>query len=248
MSCYSFKATGLERKQIALVISEATAAQVKYAGPPTFAYEVGYYSIDRNSAITAPVDESLSKVLAALKEKGVTAEGDGIITIPMDKNTGVSLRNLVNSISSKDRLLQKALGRTEPLVPYPLVELVNSVRLETAEDFVEAIDGQNTGGLLFDLKVKTIGFGFYSATLEAEEVKAYLALSNALDEQAKRVRHTSFAQKEAENDKYTFRCFLLRLGFIGDEFKTERKILLSRLEGNGAFKAKAAKSKEEAIC
>ena len=48
-----------------------------------------------------------------------------------------------------------------------------------------------------------------------------------------------------ENEKYAFRCFLLRLGFIGDEFKADRKILLSKLDGSAAFKAGAKKGGEQ---
>lgn len=44
--------------------------------------------------------------------------------------------------------------------------------------------------------------------------------------------------KEVENEKYAFRCFLLRLGFIGDEFKEDRKVLLKNLEGSAAWKCK----------
>ena len=43
-------------------------------------------------------------------------------------------------------------------------------------------------------------------------------------------------EKEVDNEKYAFRCFLLRLGFIGAEFKTDRKILLRNLSGSSAFK------------
>ena len=43
-------------------------------------------------------------------------------------------------------------------------------------------------------------------------------------------------EKDTDNDKYAFRCFLLRLGFIGESFKQERKILLRNLSGSGAFK------------
>ena len=51
--------------------------------------------------------------------------------------------------------------------------------------------------------------------------------------------HSLIAAKDkvASNDKYAFRCFLLRLGFIGAEYKEERKILLRNLAGNGAFKS-----------
>ena len=49
-------------------------------------------------------------------------------------------------------------------------------------------------------------------------------------------------EKPVDNDKYAFRCFLLRLGFIGDDYKTERKILLRNLSGSSAFKSGAKKT------
>ena len=50
-------------------------------------------------------------------------------------------------------------------------------------------------------------------------------------------KRISTKEKEVHNEKYAFRCFLLRLGFIGEEFKTARKILLRNLSGSTAFKA-----------
>ena len=47
-----------------------------------------------------------------------------------------------------------------------------------------------------------------------------------------------------DNEKYAFRCFLLRLGFIGNEFKQSRKILLSNLDGSSAFKTVKEDPKE----
>ena len=49
---------------------------------------------------------------------------------------------------------------------------------------------------------------------------------------------------EVVNEKYAFRCFLLRLGFIGDEYKQDRKILLENLEGSAAFKTKKEEQAE----
>jgi len=247
MISYSFQTIGVERKAIAQIIAEASNTDAIYAGPPSFAYRVGDISIDRNSLVKMPINERSEDVLQALKEKGVTTESEGIVTILMKQHTGVSLRNLVNIIASKDRLLQAALGRTASTLPLPLVELVNSIRLEDAGDFAEVVRGQDTGGLSFDFKRKTIGFSFFNASLELETVKAYAALCSALDEQAKKQKHASFQQKDTENQKYTFRCFLLRLGFIGDELKAERKVLMANLEGNGAFRKKEVRN-EEAVC
>lgn len=56
-------------------------------------------------------------------------------------------------------------------------------------------------------------------------------------EMANKQKRVTAKEKPAESDKYAFRCFLLRLGFIGDEHKVTRKILLRNLTGSSAFKA-----------
>ena len=62
---------------------------------------------------------------------------------------------------------------------------------------------------------------------------------------AKNQKRITAKPKENENEKYAFRCFLLRLGFIGDEYKTDRKVLLANLDGSSAFKAGAKKGGEQ---
>jgi hypothetical protein len=54
-------------------------------------------------------------------------------------------------------------------------------------------------------------------------------------------KRISSIEKPTENEKYAFRCFLLRLGFIGDDYKKSRKILLKNLSGSSAFKSGSAK-------
>lgn len=73
--------------------------------------------------------------------------------------------------------------------------------------------------------------------MDADEVKASTHLIAALCEMARNQKRITAKEKSTDNDKYAFRCFLLRLGFIGAEFKDERKILLRNLSGNSAFKA-----------
>lgn len=63
---------------------------------------------------------------------------------------------------------------------------------------------------------------------------------------ARNAKRVVAKEKETDNDKYAFRCFLLRLGFIGAEFKTERKILLRNLVGTSAFRS--GQPKEVEVC
>lgn len=72
--------------------------------------------------------------------------------------------------------------------------------------------------------------------LHAGQLKAYIQLCLALSEQAKEVRTASPKQPQTENPKYAMRTWLLRLGFIGDEFATAREILTRNLTGDAAFR------------
>jgi hypothetical protein len=58
---------------------------------------------------------------------------------------------------------------------------------------------------------------------------------------AKEAKRVTATEKPTDNEKYAFRCFLLRLGFIGNEYKACRKILLKNLAGSSAFKAESKK-------
>lgn len=72
--------------------------------------------------------------------------------------------------------------------------------------------------------------------IHAGELKTFIQLCLAMCELAHQVRCASAKPQQTENEKYAFRCWLLRLGFIGDEFKTAREILLRNLEGNCAWR------------
>lgn len=75
--------------------------------------------------------------------------------------------------------------------------------------------------------------------IHAGEMKAYIQLCLAMSELAKEVKYASPKPQQTENEKYAFRCWMLRLGFIGDEFETARKILLQNMEGNAAWRQAA---------
>ena len=72
--------------------------------------------------------------------------------------------------------------------------------------------------------------------LHAGQLKSYIQLCLALSQMAKEVRTASPKPQQSENPKYAMRTWLLRLGFIGDEFKTARELLTKRLSGDGAFR------------
>ena len=120
--------------------------------------------------------------------------------------TDEALVNLKNLITSKQKLIKKALGIDE----LPIYENQEKVTFPW-----------------FEIK-----------PTDRDEVAAYTHFIYALCELANSQKRIRATEKEVENERYAFRCFLLRLGFIGDKYKTDRKILLQKLEGSAAFKNK----------
>ncbi len=225
---YSFKASGVERKQIASVIAEALGEEVKYLGPPTFAYRIAGWTIDRSGVVTSPEiedNEIFRTVLEALKTAGVTADGNGTITISLNDHNGNSLRNTINLIWSKQSLIQKALDWHAPIIPNGLVNAINAVPIDSLEEFAEVINKAIDAGTIeeesqleFDIVDKTISFSFFNASLNSEEVLAFITFCQRINEQGMKQKFSSTRQRESTNDRYSFRCYLLKLGFIGEEY------------------------------
>jgi len=87
----------------------------------------------------------------------------------------------------------------------------------------------------------TVSFPWFPETTEPDEVNAYTQFVYKLCEMARNQKRVLAQITETDNEKYAFRCFLLRLGFIGTEYKTVRKILLRNLTGDSAFRHGAKK-------
>jgi hypothetical protein len=81
-----------------------------------------------------------------------------------------------------------------------------------------------------------IEFGWFRPTDDQAELAAYYQQVRGLCELARIQKRVSESEQQVENEKYAFRCFLLRLGFIGQDYKDSRRVLLKRLTGNAAFR------------
>lgn len=109
---------------------------------------------------------------------------------------------------------------------------------------IESIGTDKCQGIGFDFNNSTISFKFFEGEINSEKVEAYAQLVALLNKNAKALKHASAKDKGTDNDKFTFRVFLIRRGMVGDEYKTARKVLLEKLEGNSAY---ASESKPERI-
>ena len=82
----------------------------------------------------------------------------------------------------------------------------------------------------------TVEFRCFNSTTHAGKIKAYIQLCLAISHQAKTQTGATRRHTQTTNHKYTFRTWLLRIGMIGDEFKTARLHLLKNLNGNIAWR------------
>ena len=220
-------AQGKSRKQLVLTIAKWTGDQVKYAGAPSFAYEVGGITIDKDAGIdfgTALPDEAIERLLQHLYDEGFepdmnieeTAEDGGdefsgiCISMPRSLFTDKNLENLKAITAAKESLIKKALG-------------ADSLPIEVT-----------------DTKVS---FPWFPSEPTPEEINAFDTFICKLCEMARNQTRVVAKEKATDNEKYAFRCFLLRLGFIGEEYKMARKILLRNFTGSSAFKS-GPKAKE----
>lgn len=231
----------MDRKETVKILGEHFGAKPQYMGVPSFAYEIetakGSITIDKEGKIKNAQGEELrlEELLKSDEELELQEEmpkEELQVTFSMNGHTGVTLRNLINMISSKQSLIKKALELEKDIVAPEFIEGINSVRIDTIEDFKIAaleIGLEKCPGINFDFEKGTLKFNFITsetATLFAE----------SLNESSKKFKHSSPKERQTDNEKYTFRTWLLRLGFIGSRYKQARKELLKNLGGNGAFR------------
>lgn len=147
-----------------------------------------------------------------------------------------------DSEPNKGAEMGESLGLTVS-IPLEKVEVGNLASILDAKgDLIKKALG--IPNLRFTTDEENISFPWFEE-VKPEEALAYTKFISAICEMSKKQKRVTAKPKENENEKYAFRCFLLRLEFIGDEFKADRRILLSKLDGSAAFKAGAKKVGEQ---
>lgn len=210
--------TGEKRKELVNAISEIIGDPAEYQFMPTCAYKIGdFYTVTKegNLEVSDSADrKEIDMLIGELSDKGYD--------VPLDEEEN---------------------GLT---VEMPL-EVVDELTLERLRKIVE------NKGELFKAAFKTdnleiiveadkICFPWF--TLENDsDADAYCTFISMLCEFAKNQKRINNKPETTDNLKYTMRCYLLRLGMIGAEYKAVRKVLLRNLSGSSAFR-KAGNSNE----
>lgn len=202
-----YEMKGAERKKLVQAIEDFIGYKAKYLGMPSAAYEIGAFIVSKEGTVTSDKDENLEDLEKILA-------GDYGIDLPQREpaaTQGFTVaipRDKVNL--SK---LEKIFENKGDLIKKALG--ITSLEIEEDEE--------------------KVNFPWFE-NIDNEHLMTYTKFIVALCKMSINAKRINESSKEVINEKYAFRCFLLRLGFIGDEFKKDRKLLLEKLSGSSAFR------------
>ena len=228
-----FNVKGESRKAMVKAIEKEIGVKARYLGVPSCSYEVGIYTVGRNGELEFADGENMeetSKIIdACVMETGISPE-------EWDHNETVA----------KETDCEQNTGKTVGLTVAIPIEKIKVENLTALIDSKARLIKKALGitNLEIEIEEDKVSFPWFLEGLDAESIQTYTRFIAALCEMSTKQKRIQAKEKEVENEKYAFRCFLLRLGFIGAEYKADRKFLLKNLEGSAAFK-NGAKGGEE---
>ena len=217
---------GAERKRLVLTIAKWMGDPVEYCGAPTFRYKVGEIIIDKNGDTAFPETieaETVERLLEHLYDEGFDMDMSAKQPVEEAEPAGVCI-SMPRSLFTENHITN-----------------LHGIVASKGSLIKKALGVAELPILLEDHKVC---FPWFPAWTKPEELIAYEQFICRICDMARNQKRITAKEKEVDNEKYAFRCFLLRLGFIGDEHKVNRKILLSKLSGSSAFKTGSAKNVE----
>ena len=262
-----------ERKAMVGIVSKVLETKPVYCGAPSFSYKIGAFEITKEGSLCfddATDEATVARVRTALHEAGFMSE-DGenkASCADTGEDKPIQTEAAVEEPSEVDPAEDKLTPTETPAEVTAMEEAVvaatdednlsislpRSLFTETALKNLDALL-LSKGRLIrhaFDIREATytltddrITFAWLHGTITDETAKAYATFISKLCEMARMQKRVTAKEKIVDNEKYAFRCFLLRLGMIGSAYKESRKILLQNLIGSSAFKSGHRKEAED---
>lgn len=261
-----FNVTGAKRKELAQAVAEILGEDYRYLGVPTFAYAFDYFIIDREGTLIFDdrTDEGkIGELVSGLAERGFEASVTAAATTPQQEAEEEEEATPRQEADEEEQQTAEpeAEGCSPKMAEDDTFGLTISMPWEGFDDaawqnlknLVTSKEGLIKKALGIDalpmmFTPEKISFPWFETQPDADVAKAAMELIAALCRTAKTQKRVTAKEREVANEKYAFRCFLLRLGFIGAEYKETRKTLLRNLSGNGAFRdGKKKEAAENAI-
>ena len=260
-----------ERKAMVGIVGKAVSEKPVYCGAPTFSYKIGAFEITKDGSLCfddATDEATLARVRTALREEGFMSEDEENAASCADTEADESIQTETaeNEPAAVETEADEQIQMETSEEPAPTEEamaeadedslsisLPRSLFTETALQNLDALL-RSKGRLIrhaFDIREATytltddrITFAWLHRTITDETAKAYAEFISKLCLMARTQKRVTAKEKIVDNERYAFRCFLLRLGMIGSAYKESRKILLQNLTGSSAFKSGHRKGDE----
>ena len=206
-----------QRPKLAQEIGNLLGTAPHYKRVPSCAYDIVGYRLDKEGVLYIPEgveEETVEDLILQLRECGFQDDAEVTEEVPVQQEK-------LTIVIPKDSLTDTALENLQKIIANKQTLFQRAFRMDSTE--IEITD-------------EKINFTWFLYTVDGDEIAAYTQFISRLCDMARDAKRVSSKPTETDNDKYAFRCFLLRLGFIGKEYKTARKILLRNLTGNSAFR------------
>lgn len=218
----NYNVKGPDRKRLVQAIAEILESDAKYLGVPSCAYQVDNFTISKDGILSfddLTDNGKVEQLIERLCEMGFEAEIEEITD------------GLCIELPCKDTT-EAAIENLRRMVDSKATLIKKALGADSLE---------------IEITEERIRFPWFDRIPEPEVISAAAHLIGRMLDAAKSHKRVTAKEKETDNEKYSFRCFLLRLGFIGDEFKETRRTLLRNLTGSAAFRTGAKKgfSKED---
>lgn len=238
---YNYNRSGSDRKPLVEAISQMLDKPAIYQGAPSFSYIIGDYTVDRNGVLSygSNIHPEFAAVLVEdLRRRGFTAENDAAEdTATEEPVADAAIAEAAMETPDGDNTSRENTLTIEmPKTGFTEVSLDNLHKIIAGKEALlkkalgaDSIPVIDTG--------ETLKFPWFILTGLENEADAYSRLVAAICKMAKERKRVIAKECSTENDKFTMRLFLVQLGFIGDEYKTARKILLRNLTGNSSWKS-----------
>ena len=225
-----------DKQKLIQALEREIGERATYNGAPTFSYKVGACTVLRDGSLKTE-DEELCKKLAA---EGLI-EGDeekSPVSFPVTDFRGKHLVNLVNLLSVKGALINKAIGKPGAFQINPdLVEMVKEVRPADLREFMDCIYACGGEKAMKGIRISRERIEFPAFT---EEYRPFAELIIRTSLKQNWSKHKDY---NPVNEKYYFRGWLNFIGMKGEKYRAMRERLLSNLEGDGSFRTPEQKKK-----
>ena len=205
-----------QRPKLAQEIGRILGTVPHYERVPSCAYDIAGYRLDKEGVlhISEGAEETAKDLILQLRERGFQDDAEITEEVPVQQDK-------LTIVIPRESLTDTALENLQKIIANKQILFQHAFRTDSTE---------------VEITEEKINFTWFPYTTDSDEIAAYTQFISRLCDMARDAKRVSSKPTETDNDKYAFRCFLLRLGFIGKEYKTARKILLRNLTENSAFR------------